>query len=522
MADNASITPFISLMLAMMISFLLCLIVGISSDDRVVEFFSANRSLPAAWNILALCGDHISTTVLLSGVGAVSLGGYDGMVVALSAVAGFVIMVPLAEPLRNTERFTLGGVLESRIGGSNVRTAGAVVTIAVCVPLSVIQLVVVGDVVAYVLGLNLAWASQTGTILIGLLVVSYAAFGGMRGTSLVKIGNVLLTFGVFLVLIWTVLKRFDWEVGSILETAGRQGGGASEFYSSGTLFGETTVGRLNLLSLCLTLALGPIVLPHIVMRIASYTHGVAARRAATLALPIMALIFTGIVIVGLSAAALVGSHSIAVSDPQGYSSMVMLVDSMNSKPLVTLIACAVFITALSTLSGLLLSAAASVAHDLYAHVVLRGRIAENREVALTRWVIVIFGAINVFLAVAFHHWNVVALVSFAAALTASTVLPALVYGLFWKGFTNRGLLWTLYGSLTSCVILEVSSLAVSGRPQSLLPQQDFHWFPLEHIGLVTIPAGFLLGWLGSQAGGGRARLGESRRRRTSGPSPQAW
>jgi cation/acetate symporter len=26
---------------------------------------------------------------------------------------------------------------------------------------------------------------------------------------------------------------------------------------------------------------------------------------------------------------------------------------------------------------------------------------------------------------------------------------------------------------------------------------DFHWFPLENPGLVSIPAAFLLGWLGT-------------------------
>jgi cation/acetate symporter len=31
----------------------------------------------------------------------------------------------------------------------------------------------------------------------------------------------------------------------------------------------------------------------------------------------------------------------------------------------------------------------------------------------------------------------------------------------------------------------------------MVPDVDFHWFPLENPGLVSIPLGFLLGWLGS-------------------------
>jgi hypothetical protein len=56
----------------------------------------------------------------------------------------------------------------------------------------------------------------------------------------------------------------------------------------------------------------------------------------------------------------------------------------------------------------------------------------------------------------------------------------------------------LHGTLTCCVVLELFSLAVSGDPESLLPQQDVHWLPLVNIGLVTIPVGFLLGWAGSR------------------------
>jgi cation/acetate symporter len=37
----------------------------------------------------------------------------------------------------------------------------------------------------------------------------------------------------------------------------------------------------------------------------------------------------------------------------------------------------------------------------------------------------------------------------------------------------------------------------SGSPTSVYPQVDFAWFPLQNPGVVSIPTGFLLGWLGS-------------------------
>ncbi len=41
------------------------------------------------------------------------------------------------------------------------------------------------------------------------------------------------------------------------------------------------------------------------------------------------------------------------------------------------------------------------------------------------------------------------------------------------------------------------SPVVSGKPASMFPDVDFHWFPLENPGLISIPVGFLLGWLGT-------------------------
>ena len=52
---------------------------------------------------------------------------------------------------------------------------------------------------------------------------------------------------------------------------------------------------------------------------------------------------------------------------------------------------------------------------------------------------------------------------------------------------------------------------VSGSPGSAFPEADFNWFPFTTTGLVSIPAGFLFGWLGTVASG-RRKEEEQRRR----------
>jgi cation/acetate symporter len=57
--------------------------------------------------------------------------------------------------------------------------------------------------------------------------------------------------------------------------------------------------------------------------------------------------------------------------------------------------------------------------------------------------------------------------------------------------------WAIYGGLLSSVILVFFSPVVSGRPTSMFPGGDWQWFPLSNPGLISIPLGFLFGWLGT-------------------------
>lgn len=89
-------------------------------------------------------------------------------------------------------------------------------------------------------------------------------------------------------------------------------------------------------------------------------------------------------------------------------------------------------------------------------------------------------------------------------MAASSLLPALVYSLFWKGYTRTGLLWTLYGGLGCAVGLQLSGPVFSGNPLALFPDWHVDWFPLQTVVLVSIPVAFLMGRLGSSGAWRRA------------------
>ncbi|MFI9547438.1 hypothetical protein ACIHAR_26510 [Streptomyces sp. NPDC052016] len=94
-----------------------------------------------------------------------------------------------------------------------------------------------------------------------------------------------------------------------------------------------------------------------------------------------------------------------------------------------------------------------------------------------------------------------------------TDIPTSRYGaLFWRGFTRTGLLATLYGGAAGALLLMVFSKAVSGTPSAVFPNADFDLFPMQTTGLVSIPFGYLAGWLGSRLDH-RRRAADSREHR---------
>ncbi len=85
----------------------------------------------------------------------------------------------------------------------------------------------------------------------------------------------------------------------------------------------------------------------------------------------------------------------------------------------------------------------------------------------------------------------------AFAVAASANLPAIIYNMFWRRFNTRGATWSIYGGLIAAVGLVVFSPVMSGLPTSLFPDADFSIFPLNNPGIVSIPLGFLLGYIGT-------------------------
>ena len=162
-----------------------------------------------------------------------------------------------------------------------------------------------------------------------------------------------------------------------------------------------------------------------------------------------------------------------------------------------MISAVAFATILAVVAGLTLASSSSFAHDIYANVIRKGKATEKEEVRAARWATVVIGVVSIGLGALARDLNVAGLVALAFAVAASANLPTILYSLFWKRFTTQGALWSIYGGLISAVGLVLFSPVVSGKPTSMFKDVDFYWFPLENPGIISIPLGFLLGWLGT-------------------------
>ncbi|MGW2822611.1 sodium/solute symporter [Streptomyces sp. NPDC001443] len=485
------------------VSLLLCGLAA-ADQDEPEQFYTGSSSLGPVQNGLAVAGDYLSAATLLSTTGSIALTGADGVLFACATVLSLLLFGRiLAEPLRGPGRYTLGDVLAERLGRPAVRRALGVVTLVVLIPLLLVQLSAAGRITTVMLGLP-AGALTGCTVATGALMVCYSAFGGMRGTGFVQILKTLVVVPVVVLLAVLVLRRFGGDPGGLLDAAARRGGPG--FTRPGLQFGDSLAGRLDLVGFSLTLVLGAACLPHVTMRFHPVRSATQLRVSLRWAVGSVVLICAALAVVGLGACALVGPGALRAADPSGGTALLMVTTALDPGPalagdsvLFALVACAVFATALAAVAGITLAAAASLAHDLPspARGARRGRGPAAHEVTRARCAVALVGAVSVLLSIPAHDRNPQVLVSFTFATAASALLPVVVCAFLGPWCTARGALCALYGAPALTAVLLFFSPAVSGTPVALLPEYDFHWFPLQTPGPVTIPAGFLLCLLGS-------------------------
>ena len=466
------------------------------NNKTAADYYAAGRSFTGPQNGTAIAGDYLSAASFLGICGAIAVNGYDGFLYSIGfLVAWLVALLLVAELMRNTGKYTMADVLSFRLKQRPVRVAAATTTLAVCFFYLLAQMAGAGGLVSLLLGISDRVGQSLIVAVVGALMIIYVLVGGMKGTTWVQIIKaVLLIAGAFVMTVW-VLAIHGFNLSDLLGAAAAQGG--DEVLSPGLQYGLTDLSRLDFLSLALALVLGTAGLPHVLMRFYTVPTAREARRSVVWAIWLIGLFYLFTLVLGYGAGALIGSERI-LGAPGGVNSAApLLAFELGGPLLLGLISAVAFATILAVVAGLTITAAASFSHDVYASVIKKGKTAPGSEVRVARITVVVIGVIAIIGGIGVQGQNVAFLVALAFAVAASANLPTIIYSLFWRRFTTRGALWSMYGGLGSAIILIVFSPVVSGAETSMFAGADFSWFPLSNPGIVSIPLGFLLGFLGT-------------------------
>lgn len=476
------------------------------NTKTAADYYAGGRSFSGAQNGLAVAGDYMSAASFLGISGAIALSGYDGFLYSIGfLVAWLVALLLIAELLRNSGRFTMADQLAYRMAQRPVRTAAATSTVVVSIFYLLAQMVGAGALVALLLGVDGDAAKNITIAGVGVLMIFYVVVGGMKGTTWVQIVKaVLLMVGTVLITV-LVLAKFGFNLSELLGTAAANSGHGQAFLEPGLKYGVSTTSKIDFISLAIALVLGTAGLPHILIRFYTVPTAKQARTSVLWAIALIGAFYLMTLVLGFGAAALVtGEQKQAIVDSGGNLASPLLAQavgggagSTGGAVLLALISAVAFATILAVVAGLTLTSASSVAHDLYASVWKRGKASEKDEVKMARIAAFVIGGVAIALAIPGQKLNVAFLVALAFAVAASANLPALLYNLFWKRFNTRGAIWSIYGGLVSAVLLVFFSPTVSGSETALFPNADWSWFPLANPGIVSVPLGFLMGWIGT-------------------------
>jgi cation/acetate symporter len=476
-------------------------------NNSATDYYAGGRTFTGLQNGVATGGDYLSAATFLGTPGIIAIYGYDGILYSVGFIVGWLfVLLLVAEPFRNTGRYTMADVIDLRLKAAPVRAAAAISTLTVSLFYLLAQMAGAGALVSLLLGVNSSAGQDVVLAVVGILMIFYVLVGGMKGTTWVQIVKAtILAAGTAVTTVW-VLSRAGFSLPALLHHAAASSRSGSAVLSPGLEYGVNTVTKLDFISLAIALVLGTAGLPHVLMRLYTVPNAREARRSVTWTIWLVGLFYLCTFVLGFGAMWLVGSKRI-LSAPGGSNSAVpLLADKLGGTLLLGIMAAVAFATILAVVAGLTITASASFAHDVYTGVLRRGATDPGDEVRVARITAVVVGIVAVLGGISAKGINVAFLVGLAFAIAAAANLPSILYSLFWPRFTARGALWSIYGGLISSVVLIIFSPVFSGQAKplggtssSLItdPHINFAFFPLNNPGIVAIPLAFFLGWLGT-------------------------
>lgn len=452
------------------------------------DFYAAGGGITGFQNGLAIAGDYMSAASFL-GISALVYGsGYDGLIYSIGFLVGWpVITFLIAERLRNLGKYTFADVASYRLGQGPIRSFAAVGTLCTVALYLIAQMVGAGKLIQLLFGMNY----MSAVVLVGVLMVLYVMFGGMLATTWVQIIKAVLLLAGATFMAFMVLSMAGFSLESMFSKAIAAHPKHEAIMSPGGLVSNP----IDAISLGIGLMFGTAGLPHILMRFFTVADAKEARKSVFYATGFIGYFYILTFIIGFGAIMLV------LNQPQymegkgliGGNNMaaIHLADAVGGDLFLGFISAVAFATILAVVSGLTLSGASAVSHDLYASVWRHGRSTEADEIRVSKIATVCLGVVAILLGIAFEKQNIAYMVGLAFSIAASANFPVLFLSMFWKGLTTRGALrGGVIGLVTAVTLIVLGPTVwvdVLHNPEAV--------FPYKNPALFSMTAAFVFTWL---------------------------
>ncbi|WP_010093987.1 cation acetate symporter [Ornithinibacillus scapharcae] len=454
------------------------------------DFYTAGGGLTGWQNGLAIAGDYLSAASFLGIAGAIALNGFDGFFYSIGfLIAYLVVLLLVAEPLRNLGKYTLADMINSRFDARKVRGVAALSTITIVLFYMIAQLVGAGALIQLLFDIPY-WIA---VLIVGVMMTIYVLFGGMIATSWVQITKAVLLMAGMVIISFIVLMKFNFNISAMFTEVKTATSHGADYLNPGIKYDDP----LGTISLMLALVLGTAGLPHILMRFFTVKDAKTARSSVITATWTIGIFYILTLFLGFGAAIYVGESEILAANPGGNMAAPLLAEAIGGNILFAFISAVAFATILAVVAGLVLSGASAFAHDIYGQIIKKGNITEKQQVVAARYAALGVSVLSILLSLGAQYLNVAFLVSLAFCIAASANLPVILYTVYWKRFNTSGAIWSVVAGLGSALILVSMSPSVFSPEEGAALFVGNPIFPLDNPALVSVPLGFLGGYLGT-------------------------
>ena len=486
--------------------------VGIIAITLAITYWAAKKNTSAGshyvaggeikgWqNGLAISGDYLSAASFLGIAGAIALNGFSGFYLSIGfLVAYLVVLLLVAEPLRNLGRYTVGDVLTARFNTKTVRSTAALNTVAISMFYMIAQLIGAGALISLLLPLSF----NLSIIIVGVLMTIYVTAGGMVATTWIQITKAVLLIVGSIALAIAVMAQFSFNPVALFDAVQAQEGREMVVPTAPGALAD----GLDVISLNLALVLGTAGLPHILIRFLTVPDAKAARRSIIVAVWIIGGFYLLTPILGYGATLLVGREAIVAADPGGNLAAPLLAEALGGPFFLAFVSAVAFATIVAVVAGLVVAASSAFAHDFYTNVIRGGEASEREQFRAARYTAIGISVAAILLAIPLQSLNVAFLDALAFAVAASANVPVILLTIFWRRFNTTGAITGMLVGLVSCVglvlispnVLTGASSEAAVAPTAIIAVDAL--FPLKSPALISVPLGFLGCYLGTLLGG---------------------